>query len=137
MVYALDRANEDGVVAGFVCLLNHALDHRQCAIKDRSAILASVMGDAVELVFAFSRESLRNLALLFSQHIHRERLRLADDRVRISPMIDAYQDFRRIERQRAEGIRCQAARLAIPIYNRDDGHSGGEAPQRAAKIERI
>src|SRR5579884_240315 len=96
---ALDAADEDGVVAGLVRLLDEALDDRQRPVDHRRSAVSNMVRHALELVLTLAGEALRQLALILPEDVHRKGRGAADHREGVGPVIHADQDQWRLERQ--------------------------------------
>ena len=76
---------------------------------------------------------LRNILLIFRQHIHPKSFLGMKVRMSTRPMVYTNQYQRRIERNRCKGIGGHALYLAFEVH-RDDGYAGRKTSQSLAEF---
>ena len=129
--------DEDGVIAGILRRVQTAFQVGERSVQNGGAVGGTVEARAerggIELIAVGAGVKIGNRLLIGSQHIYSETLLRVEMRMRAGFIIDADQDEQRIERDGAEGVGGHAVNLAVKVDG-DDGDSGGEAAQGAAKL---
>jgi len=130
-----DPADEDGMVAAIVGRPQPAVDPPHRAIQDRGACNLGAVSDAVELLVCRPLGEPPGHGLpTRSEDVHGERARPVDTVMGIGLTIDARQHQGRVQRNRSDGARRQAARNARRLYGGHHRHSRREVCQDTTEL---
>ncbi|CAI07641.1 hypothetical protein ebA2697 [Aromatoleum aromaticum EbN1] len=110
-----------------------ALEARAAAAQQRHAVQALVDVQAGELFIGARREELRQVLLVFRQHVDRVVFAGFEHRQALEVARQAPDDQRRVERNGVERIDRQPDRLAVRRPGRDHRDAGGEHAERVAE----
>ena len=122
------------MVAAFVAGGHPAFEVGQGAVEQRHAESAQGVGYPFELLNAFGGKTGREFFLFKRQEVDRKDLGFLEAGVAVDGFVNADQQQRGVERQRAEGVSGQAEGFVGFVLGGDDGHAGGKVPHGVAQL---
>ncbi len=128
-----DLAHKDRMIAANGFLYDTTFKRRQGIVKQWSAGLSEMVGDAFELVGLAAGEMARQAFAVFGKNVHGKQSGLMDRGVAAQSPIDGNHDKLRIEGQRRKRTDRQA-KVHIVQHCRHNGHTGREMTQDTPKF---
>ena len=132
-----DATDQDHVVAGLDLLFQATIEPGNNAIEDRRTRRSPAPVDRIELVFAGTRETIRQVALVAGKHVDREPPRPREYLAPPGGRGDIDQHQRRLERYRGERVGGKTAGFARLVESRHDRDAGHETAEGATQVARI
>jgi len=122
------------VVATLVAGGHPAFEVGQGAVEQRHAKPAQGVGYPFKLLNAFGGKAGREFFLFKRQEVDRKDSGVLETGVAVDGFVNADQQQRGVERQRAEGVSGQAEGFVGFVLGGNDGHAGGKVPHDVAQL---